>query len=383
MGTQGSLIADQGPIVADGTAGQPVIIRGLEATRQAWGGLFVYANGAGTALRHCRLSAGGRGGEAHVSANGVRGTGVVLDHAEITGGAGPGLYLWDSVVQLSNTKVLQHDSWGIVASGQTRLTVTGSDISQNARYSVAQAQLSLTEVPTASAASGLYLYDAVVALSGCTVSRNGGWGIVAGGNTQLKVDSTQVTQNAQDGVYNGSLGTVNFGPATAALGNTFLNNGGYEFANATTRPVSAQNCYWGTTSEATIKGHIFDDADNSAVGKVTYKPFLTAAPGGTTAAEAPLAITSAAALPARGAVQITYALSADATVRAEVLNLAGRPVRALTFRAPGAAGLNTLLWDRRSNTGTAAPSGTYLIRLRATRPDGQQAQVVLSVTTGG
>jgi parallel beta-helix repeat protein len=90
---------------------------------------------------------------------------------------------------------------------------------------------------------------------------------------------------------------------------------------------------------------------------------------------AALAMTAAAAPAASGAVQISVNLSADATVQARVLNVAGREVAALP-ETQLSEGLNTLLWSGRSAQGTKAPAGRYLVSLMARTDDGKQANCV-------
>ncbi|MHB8997497.1 MAG: FlgD immunoglobulin-like domain containing protein [Armatimonadota bacterium] len=87
---------------------------------------------------------------------------------------------------------------------------------------------------------------------------------------------------------------------------------------------------------------------------------------------ASLAMSAAAASTAGGLVQISVNLTADATVQARVLNLAGREVAVLP-EAQLSEGTNTLLWSGRSAQGTKAPAGRYLISLTARTADGAQS----------
>jgi flagellar hook assembly protein FlgD len=80
---------------------------------------------------------------------------------------------------------------------------------------------------------------------------------------------------------------------------------------------------------------------------------------------------------ARGA-EIVFALSAAAEVQTEVLNLAGRPVAALS-PVDGRAGLNRLAWSGLSAQGTAAPAGVYLIRVTARAPSGAESNALACV----
>ena len=383
VGPDADLIADRGPIIAQGTARKPIVIKSLSGSPGGWGGIYVYQNGAGSVFRHCQISGGGQNGEAHLLVRDARlNGGVTLDHTDIAGGAASGLYLWNAVVQLTNSSVRGHAGWGITAASNTKLTITASDITKNAQDGAA-VQARALSVPTDAAlatASGAYLYDTNATIADSTINRNGGWGLVCAGSTQLQLQHTQVIGNGQDGVYNASTSSVQLTP-----NNTLARNGGYDVVNASSRSVPAQSNFWGVTTEAQIAQRIYDGNDACCgVGKVIFKPFLTSRPAALAAdSSAELAFMSATAAPtASGAVQITYVLSADATVQAEVLNLAGRPVRTLVTSQPATAGANVLLWDQRSQTGTRAPSGMYLICLRAASPSGQLAQTLTPVRTG-
>ena len=88
-------------------------------------------------------------------------------------------------------------------------------------------------------------------------------------------------------------------------------------------------------------------------------------------------VTSMACLQTRGGMgQITFTLSADAAVTAEVLNIAGRPVRMVAVDSAMEAGTATLLWDGRNSRGLAVPSGMYIIRLHVRDTKGAQSQAI-------
>jgi hypothetical protein len=78
-----------------------------------------------------------------------------------------------------------------------------------------------------------------------------------------------------------------------------------------------------------------------------------------------------------GAVTVSFSLSADAQVMAEVLNASGKPVRMLQSGAPSRAGTQSLVWDGRDGGGVAVPAGAYLLRVRAQTEDGSSAQAIL------
>ncbi|MBM3473205.1 MAG: hypothetical protein FJX75_08065, partial [Armatimonadetes bacterium] len=76
---------------------------------------------------------------------------------------------------------------------------------------------------------------------------------------------------------------------------------------------------------------------------------------------------------------VSYTVAADAEITAEVLNVAGRPIRTLTRGSSVAAGANTLNWDLKSEAQTRVPAGRYLVRIEAATPDGQRASALQTV----
>jgi hypothetical protein len=73
---------------------------------------------------------------------------------------------------------------------------------------------------------------------------------------------------------------------------------------------------------------------------------------------------------------ITYVLSADADVKARVINISGRLIRTLTRNKAVAAGSNTLKWDLTSDLRTRVPNGLYLVEIEAVTQDGQCARAI-------
>jgi 5-hydroxyisourate hydrolase-like protein (transthyretin family) len=74
-------------------------------------------------------------------------------------------------------------------------------------------------------------------------------------------------------------------------------------------------------------------------------------------------------------VQISYALSTDASVAVQITDATGKPVRALQAGQSG-RGVNNITWDGRNSAGVAVPAGAYMVRITATTEDGQTASVV-------
>jgi M6 family metalloprotease-like protein len=98
----------------------------------------------------------------------------------------------------------------------------------------------------------------------------------------------------------------------------------------------------------------------------------------------PLVLLGASAQPLpNGSVSCLFRLSAEARVRAEVVNLAGRPVALLARDLPCAPGTHALLWSGRAASGARAPGGRYLVRLEAAGPTGERAQALTSVVLTG
>lgn len=98
--------------------------------------------------------------------------------------------------------------------------------------------------------------------------------------------------------------------------------------------------------------------------------------------EAGLVVSGATARPTGAAAVISYSVSAPAQVSATVMNIAGRPVRTLQSSGVSAAGLNSLTWNLRTDSGVRAPAGRYLVRITAVAEDGQSASVVTTLNVG-
>jgi hypothetical protein len=92
-----------------------------------------------------------------------------------------------------------------------------------------------------------------------------------------------------------------------------------------------------------------------------------------------LALTGATASSKAGGVAISYTLSRDAQVTAEVRNVAGLVVARPVIAKPVTAGQNVDLWDARGQTGLAVPAGKYLVKLTALSDDGQQTSALVAV----
>jgi Right handed beta helix region len=221
-----SLFAEGAPIRAEGTAEAPIVIRGIpDAGVGEWASIVVMTGGGGTTLRHCHSRRGGAGGTPHLLATGAAlNGGLVIEHCSFTEGSGPGLWLQDSFVTLSATRVSGHGGAGIVATGAAEVTIAR-----------------------------------------CRIQNNKGGGLHAMGNAAVALTP----------------------------GNVLQSNGKYDVTNASSRTIQARGNWWGTARAEEIAAHIFDHAQNPALGQVIFEPFMTEAPG-----EPQLDVTAAAEGPA-------------------------------------------------------------------------------------
>jgi hypothetical protein len=95
-----------------------------------------------------------------------------------------------------------------------------------------------------------------------------------------------------------------------------------------------------------------------------------------------LAISPLAQMPVEGAVSISYTVSQDAAVSADIRTLTGNVVRRLTSARQVTAGTNVLAWDGRDQSGRLVSNGPYLCLITASGSDGQvtkQSRTVLLV----
>lgn len=96
-----------------------------------------------------------------------------------------------------------------------------------------------------------------------------------------------------------------------------------------------------------------------------------------------LTLSSLTAQPTRaGGAEVVFSLSAPAECTVRVLNIAGRTVRVLERGAARPAGTAQVVWDGRSELGSAVPNGIYLVQVEAAAEDGTRTEAVrtLAVT---
>ncbi|MGC9316485.1 MAG: S8 family serine peptidase [Armatimonadota bacterium] len=91
----------------------------------------------------------------------------------------------------------------------------------------------------------------------------------------------------------------------------------------------------------------------------------------------PLTLSSLMAEPtAAGGAAVSFTLSTAADCTVEVLNIAGRTVSVVERGRPRAAGTAQIVWDGRSDKGSAVPQGMYIMKVQAAGQDGARTQAV-------
>jgi len=73
---------------------------------------------------------------------------------------------------------------------------------------------------------------------------------------------------------------------------------------------------------------------------------------------------------------IVYSLAQDAQVDIEIRNISGYPIRKVAASKLASAGVNTDVWDGRSERGVRAPGGRYVCTVTARSAEGEQYSVV-------
>jgi hypothetical protein len=157
--------------------------------------------------------------------------------------------------------------------------------------------------------------------------------------------------------------------------NRFRGSNVMHIINGTPNRIVAEGNRFHSTVEAEIHVRIYDYRDDHASGRVDISPLM----GGVIPTGGVLAVTALSAAETPGGAGVYFTLSGPAQVGATVRNIAGRPVRTLCRAQDCEAGTNALLWDATSDTGLRVPSGTYVVELTASAPDGSQARALTQV----
>lgn len=118
-----------------------------------------------------------------------------------------------------------------------------------------------------------------------------------------------------------------------------------------------------------------DRAGNTSAPYVLHIPVSGGVAGGAGLAQ----IGGVVALPAGRGVEVSFTLAAAASVQAEVVNLAGRPIKTLAAGRDCDQGAQTVVWNRTNNQGARVPNGSYLVRLTARTADGQMGTRVCRI----
>jgi hypothetical protein len=168
----------------------------------------------------------------------------------------------------------------------------------------------------------------------------------------------------------GDWGTVDDGNNRFQAGCTWF------IHNNLTKTILAEGNRFPTSSLADIEAKIWDDTDDPTRGAVDFDPLH----GGDSPTGAVAAIVGLTASPTDAGAEIRLALVGPADVSVRVINIAGRPVRALCRDRALSEGRQTILWDGRADSGLSAPAGRYLVEVTARGPDGSQAQAMAPLT---
>jgi len=234
---------------------------------------------------------------------------------------------------------------------------------------------------TAYGSTGINVYYCAPLIGDNQVFQQSSQGLYAYGPQMTSIVEGNTFRKGAKGVYIATNALPNLGDLGNAStadngGNTFLGNSDFDIYNATPNDIEAEGNTFASTRAETIDGRfIYDKLDDPRYGRVDYAPLSSGAP---TSAGGGVALTSVAAVPTALGAQVLVTLAAEGDLQAEVLNIAGRPVRVLAPVA-GKVGVNTLLWDRRSNAGTTVPNGAYLIAVTCRTPDGGQQRQMARV----
>jgi hypothetical protein len=167
------------------------------------------------------------------------------------------------------------------------------------------------------------------------------------------------------------LGNLGNASTTDDGGNVFRTTNTVHIRNGSPDRLRAEGNSFGTTVQSEIDAKIWDKLDDPALGRVDFIPLDGGVIPTGAAGTAALTVTGAAAVPTAKGAEIAFTLSAPARVTVTILNIAGRPLATIAADAPTSAGLQRLVWTGRTAGGTAAPAGSYLVRITARGENGR------------
>ena len=135
--------------------------------------------------------------------------------------------------------------------------LTTAGISFNGWYAYAEIYGNLIEHFN----SGISVYGvATASIHDNEITRNGRYGVV----------TSWTTPSNQPDLGGGTMGS----PGR----NTIKDNGRYNIFNQNSNPLSARFNYWGTANASAIDSLVYDQLDNSSIGRVDFSSYLTPKP---------------------------------------------------------------------------------------------------------
>jgi len=141
---------------------------------------------------------------------------------------------------------------------------------------------------------------------------------------------------------------------------------------ADARPVLSDPAAGRQIYMRTVQGYEFSPREGTRILEVSL--------GGD--AQPAVVVSGLATSAAGNGIEISYTLSSDAEVEVTVLNIAGRLVRTLLSSAAQPAGAQRVVWNGANNAGNRAPSGMYLVVVKARAENGQEAQAIGPLVVG-
>ncbi|MBD3367005.1 MAG: DUF1565 domain-containing protein [Candidatus Eisenbacteria bacterium] len=370
-----------GELVAEGTAEQPVTLRG-SSLRGDWAGLTFYG-GSTVTLTNCRIddaTFGMRGQQSTVALNSVQ-----IQNARF------GADLSQTAFQATDCVFTDADSSGLRLTNGSTGTVRNSTVSGCTRRGIElrrQTTVRLVSTLVTGVVEGhgiVCTRSSNAVIDSCMVTDNGGHGILASGSAP-EISYCEISGNEDHGVRSIKVGAPRIARSTitdnemgvsveqgstAILGSNMYPETGYNSIYGNTRaavanyngvdsPVFARWNWWGSP---TPYGRLF-------IGHVAYNPWLDAPPDDRPSLagdELPTAFVLHPNRPNPFNPVTTLRLEVPAgggDVDVSVYDVAGRRVATL-HSGPLPAGEHSLRWSGRDRHGNAVATGVYFGRMEA------------------
>ncbi|MEZ5196877.1 MAG: right-handed parallel beta-helix repeat-containing protein [Bacteroidales bacterium] len=166
----------------------------------------------------------------------------------------------EAEAHVQNSEILNSVGYGIYSSGST-IDLKKSSISQNANHGISATNTTVLNIDS------------------CLISNNGNNGIYQGGNaaSELFMRNSMLTNNGSYGVqiFNGIVDLGQNDPMDKGL-NTFTgnDNGNIQLYNNGSVDIDAYYNSWGYNTASEIDAHIYDDDENSTKGVVFFDPWF-------------------------------------------------------------------------------------------------------------